>query len=118
MDNIPGNRIFKIHNYYAYCIVFTSSVQMCRQPKNTTIFNVQFFAWNAMPECAVLFLQLGEFPFLTSGTSWQYYTTDRGGEWYPKNRWSRKILGRFRNLGNVSTESWRLVFFLFGSEIA
>ena len=41
-----------------------------------------------------------------------------GGRWYPENRGSRKILAWSRNLGNVSTESRRLVFFLFGSEIA
>ena len=35
-----------------------------------------------------------------------------------QNRGSRKILARSRNLGNVSTESRRLIFYLFGSEIA
>ena len=42
----------------------------------------------------------------------------RGGEWYPENRGSRKILAWSRNLGNISTKSRRLIFFLFGSEIA
>ena len=34
----------------------------------------------------------------------------RGGEWYPENCGSWKILARSRNLGSVSTESLRLVF--------
>ena len=42
----------------------------------------------------------------------------RDDEWYPENRGSWKSLARSWNLGNVSTESRRLVFFLFGSEIA
>ena len=44
--------------------------------------------------------------------------SNKGGKWYPENRGSRKILARSRNLANVSTKSRRLVFFLFGSEIA
>ena len=35
----------------------------------------------------------------------------RGGKWFPENRGCQKILARSRNLGNVSSESWRLVFF-------
>ena len=42
----------------------------------------------------------------------------RGGQWYPENRGSRRILAQSWNLGNVSTESRRLGLFLFGSEIA
>ena len=42
----------------------------------------------------------------------------RVGEWFPENRaGSRKSLAQSRNLGNVSTESRRFVFVLFGSEI-
>ena len=34
----------------------------------------------------------------------------RGGEWFPENHASRKILTRSRNLSNLSTESQRLFF--------
>ena len=36
----------------------------------------------------------------------------------PRKSWVSEILARSRNLGNISIESQRLVFFLFGSEIA
>ena len=41
-----------------------------------------------------------------------------GWRMVPESHGSRKILVRSRNLGNVSTESRRLVFLLFGSDIA
>ena len=44
-------------------------------------------------------------------------SSGRGGKWYPENRGSWKIFARSWNLGNFSTESRRLVFLLFGSEI-
>ena len=37
---------------------------------------------------------------------------------YPENHGSRKILARSWNLGNVSTESQRLIFVLVWSEIS
>ena len=41
----------------------------------------------------------------------------RGSEWYPGNRGSLKTLAWSRNLSNICTESQKLVFFFFGSEI-
>ena len=39
--------------------------------------------------------------------------TWRGGEWYPGNRGSRKILARSQNLGNFPAESMRFVFLVW-----
>ena len=39
--------------------------------------------------------------------------TLRGGEWYPENRGSRKLLIGSRNLGSFCDESRNLVFHLF-----
>ena len=40
-------------------------------------------------------------------------STARGGEWYPENSGSRKILFQSRNLGGVFNESRNLVFLCF-----